>query len=129
MEQIIVASKICTVGFLWGITNPFLGEGARSVVKTDAPWWKIWVHIKSIFLSWRFVVPFLLNQCGSIVYYVLLGDLDLSICVPGANGVAFAVTGLSEYLLGMHQGPLLPILLGSVLIISGFALCIHAEHT
>eukprot|EP00397_Hematodinium_sp_SG-2012_P051932 GEMP01061139.1.p2 GENE.GEMP01061139.1~~GEMP01061139.1.p2 ORF type:complete len:139 (+),score=26.62 GEMP01061139.1:135-551(+) len=125
----VVAAKICVVGFLWGITNPFLGKGARTI-KVDAPWWKVWLHIKGILLNWRFVVPFLFNQCGSVVYYLLLGDLDLAICVPGANGVAFAVTGLTELLLfGMHRGAhMLPVLFGSLLIIAGFAICLHAEQ-
>ena len=40
----------------------------------------------------QFTLPFLLNQSGSVLYYLLLGSAELSLAVPISNASAFLFT-------------------------------------
>lgn len=41
-----------------------------------------------------------LNQLGSVVYFLTLPNVDLSLAVPVANSLTFVFTGLCGWLLG-----------------------------
>ncbi len=88
MQEIFLASGI---GLLWGITNPFLEQGAKGVSGGDEAesadkrrcflvrwalfFWRLFVNCK-------FFVPFALNQIGSLLFYYALGNSSiLAVCV------------------------------------------------
>ena len=48
----------------------------------------------------QYVVPFLCNLSGSILFFMTLNDAELSIAVPVANATTFASTALLSGLLG-----------------------------
>ena len=78
---------VLVVSLFWGITNPILrhysqgmrGEGVAS---------------DFLFLGSRpgYLVSLLANWTGSVLFYVLLRDGDLSLVSPLANGLTFVVT-------------------------------------
>ena len=79
VDQIIVAAA---VGLLWGITNPFLEHGAKTVNKETEKdkTSKANILIRSLSFLWnlvsnyQFLIPYLMNQLGSVLFYYALGN-------------------------------------------------------
>ncbi|CAD6196279.1 unnamed protein product [Caenorhabditis auriculariae] len=79
-------ASVLVVGFLWGATNPLLriaslenqDEGSKSL---SSPL-KKFIYA---FLNWRFSIPFLVNQLGSVLFHVLLVAFPVSVVVPCVN--------------------------------------------
>lgn len=46
----------------------------------------------------KYLLPFLLNQCGSVLYVSNLGNSDLSLIVPVTNGLTFAFTAITGWI-------------------------------
>ena len=80
MQEIFLASGI---GLLWGITNPFLEQGAKEISNQDNTQeenkrrcflvrWMLFFW--KLFINCRFFVPFALNQAGSLLFYYALGN-------------------------------------------------------
>ncbi|KAK3710164.1 hypothetical protein QZH41_010554, partial [Actinostola sp. cb2023] len=47
-----------------------------------------------------YMIPFLLNQSGSVLFYLTLASADLSLAVPITNSLTFLFTILTGKLLG-----------------------------
>lgn len=76
-ETIQNIGLLITVGVVWGVTNPFMEKGTQSSKdieekKNDFGWKSF---LKTI-TNFKFLVPFLLNQIGSLLYYFLLGKIS-----------------------------------------------------
>jgi hypothetical protein len=52
--------------------------------------------------NWRFSVPFLVNQSGSLLYFWLLGSAEISMAVPICNALTFIFTALAARLMGAY---------------------------
>ncbi|KFQ73880.1 Transmembrane protein 234, partial [Phaethon lepturus] len=50
------------------------------------------------------MVPFLLNQGGSLLFYLTLASADLSLAVPLCNSLALIVTLVTGRILGEDIG-------------------------
>ncbi|KFP86374.1 Transmembrane protein 234, partial [Apaloderma vittatum] len=50
------------------------------------------------------MVPFLLNQSGSLLFYLTLASTDLSVAVPLCNSLALIVTLVTGKILGEDIG-------------------------
>jgi drug/metabolite transporter (DMT)-like permease len=57
-------------------------------------------HIVSLFLNWKFVVPFVLNQLGSVAYAAAISSADISLVLPLCNALTLVVTAITARLLG-----------------------------
>ena len=91
------------VGLLWGFTNPFIKRGSEGIktlkVEDDARFprwfyevvylatrWQVPAMNSSLFLIEltlscpQFLLPFLLNMSGSVVYYLTLSTAGRSVC-------------------------------------------------
>ena len=85
----------------WGITNPFLKNGALGwVFSFSGQKLKIlrlekestlFGKIKRLVTNWQFLVPFGLNQFGSLFYYYSMGQYPISIAVTGNRDFYFVV--------------------------------------
>ncbi|XP_016388747.1 transmembrane protein 234 isoform X3 [Sinocyclocheilus rhinocerous] len=64
------------VAMLWGGTNPFLKKGTEGIegVQKDNKLLQFLAEIKFLFLNMKYLVPFLLNQSGSLVFYFTLAS-------------------------------------------------------
>ncbi len=82
------------VALVWGGTNPWLKRGSAGMEDIKCSNWLLQVLMELKFLAfrWSYVVPFLINQSGSILYYFTLGQADLSLAVPITNSLTFLVT-------------------------------------
>jgi multidrug transporter EmrE-like cation transporter len=75
------------VALVWGATNPFLRYYSQGVSGRG-------VGSDLRFLASRpgYLVSLLFNWSGSVLFYLLLRDGDLSVVSPLCNGLTFAIT-------------------------------------
>nr|CAD7200583.1 unnamed protein product [Timema douglasi] len=73
------------VGMLWGCTNPLIKKASAGIEKVNAP---------------NYLVPLVLNQAGSLLYFLALAKTDLSLSVPVANSLTFVFTALTGIAIG-----------------------------
>ncbi|NWV09724.1 TM234 protein, partial [Ptilonorhynchus violaceus] len=69
------------------------------------------------------LVPFLINQSGSLLFYLALASTDLSLAVPLCNSLALIVTLVTGRILGEDIGGKRAVA-GMLLTILGISLCI-----
>lgn len=81
----------CLIGLIWGSTNPFIRRGSLAVEAAQqqdgSSSAKAW-FIPALCLPW------LCNQLGSVLFVVLLGQVDISMAVPVANAISIAANAL-----------------------------------
>jgi len=110
---------------LWGVTNPFMRLGAKKAYKKNRKEWikkyKFTFIAPDFFLiitCWEYLLPFIINQLGSLGYYYTLKFIDLSIALPIVNTMTLLFSMLTGILLGERK-PDKHIWLGVVLILCG----------
>ncbi|NXY51563.1 TM234 protein, partial [Ceuthmochares aereus] len=69
------------------------------------------------------MVPFLLNQGGSLLFYLTLASTDLSLAVPLCNSLALIVTLVTGRILGEDIGGKRAVV-GMLLTVLGVTLCV-----
>ncbi|NXK87969.1 TM234 protein, partial [Formicarius rufipectus] len=69
------------------------------------------------------LLPFLLNQGGSLLFYLTLASTELSLAVPLCNSLALVVTLLTGRILGEELGGKRAVA-GMLLTILGVSLCV-----
>uniref|UniRef100_A0A8D2KXT0 Transmembrane protein 234 n=1 Tax=Varanus komodoensis TaxID=61221 RepID=A0A8D2KXT0_VARKO len=94
------------VAALWGGTNPFLKRGTEGLeqVRRKSQPIQLLAEMKFLCLNYKYVVPFALNQCGSLVYYLTLASADLTLAVPFCNSLALMFTLATGKVLGEAIG-------------------------
>ncbi|XP_050356248.1 transmembrane protein 234 homolog [Nymphalis io] len=112
-------------GVLWGCTNPFIRQGTKGLRKVQAKSWtgQVFAEVSFLVGNWRYVLPWLVNQIGSLVYLVVVQRVPLSLAVPAANSLAFAFTALTGSIVGTEEPLNQGSVFGIVLIGVGTALC------
>lgn len=83
------------------------------------------LEMKFLFLNWRYLLPFSVNQLGAVLYYLTISKADITLAVPITNSLTFLFTTLFGKLLGE------PIShwtwLGMALVVCGVALCVLSK--
>jgi hypothetical protein len=113
------------VGACWGLTTPFMraaalyvsftkdiqyAYGCRNYVPQEHPalsdpnnsWLKqkvlgIWFAVIGVLSRPAYAVPLLLNVTGSVWFFILIGQAELSLTVPITNSLAFLFTVVGEW--------------------------------
>ena len=112
------------VGALWGCTNPFLRSGSKDLVEGGEADGRSWFRrTLATLLNFRFIIPFALNQSGSMVYYYLLGTADITLASPICNSLTFAFTAITSWLLGEKLGSFFYTAIGIFLVVTGVTVC------
>lgn len=105
------------VAFLWGLTNPLMKQGSEGLnesnkSKSPSPSSKqknqdnsgllnkTYQDFKYLLFNYRYTVPFLVNQGGSLLYYWTLSTATLSVAVPLTNALTLVITVLTGRFLG-----------------------------
>ncbi|PHH68700.1 hypothetical protein CDD82_341 [Ophiocordyceps australis] len=126
------------VGLAWGLTTPFIRRAAREAPPAEAEAETeaasgLRLRIKkrckaAIDLLRRpaYLIPLLLNLTGSVWFFLLIGQAELSLTVPIVNTLAFLFTVLGEWyvegkVISKSTG------LGMLLSLSGIALCVYSK--
>ncbi|XP_077477903.1 transmembrane protein 234 [Stigmatopora argus] len=117
--------SLLLVSVLWGCTNPFLKRGTEGIehVNKMGKVAQFLAEIKFLFSNLKYLIPFVLNQSGSLVYYYTLSTTDLSLAVPVSNSLTFLWTLVTGKLLGENFGGKQAVA-GMFLTMVGITLCI-----
>ncbi|XP_033738195.1 transmembrane protein 234-like isoform X2 [Pecten maximus] len=113
------------VAAMWGGTNPLIKRGSKGVenVKEHNRIQQFLSELKFLFFNWKYLIPFSINQGGSVVYYLTLATADLSLAVPITNSLTFIFTSISGTLLG-EKPPSFETCVGMALVVCGVSLCV-----
>ncbi|GLD67782.1 transmembrane protein 234 [Lates japonicus] len=125
MVTIVELLSLLLVSVLWGCTNPLLKRGTEGIEKVSetSRVSQLLAEVKFLFSNIKYLVPFLLNQSGSVVYYYTLSTTELSFAVPVANSLTFLCTLLTGKLLGEEFGGKEAVA-GMFLTLAGVTLCV-----
>jgi len=100
------------VGLAWGFTTPFIRRAARThnppahATLDDPAVKNSWIKSKvygvfftviDLLRNPRYAVPLLLNLTGSVWFFLLIGQAELSLTVPIVNTMAFLFTVVGEW--------------------------------
>ena len=72
---------------------------------------------------------YILNQFGSVLFYIQLSKSDLTLAVPICNGLALVFSFVTSYFLGEPINKPLRTLLGASLVVAGVAICLTADES
>lgn len=61
------------------------------------------VYNRLPFVTLQYMLPFLFNQCGSVLYFLTLQDTDISLAVPVSNSLTFIFTAITGWFLGEEK--------------------------
>ena len=124
-------ASMVLVGALWGCTNPILRQGSVEAEKQQSvSSRRPRSFLKSsllAFLNFRVWLPYLLNQSGSIVFYILLANSDLSLAVPICNALALVFSFLTSAMLGESIDKPVRSFLGAALVLVGVTICVSSQ--
>ncbi len=113
------------VALVWGCTNPLLKKGSQGIEEVHGRnrLTQVLAELQFLALNWRYAVPFLVNQSGSLLYYLTLAEADISLAVPITNSLTFIVTTLAGRWLG-EEPPPAKTYCGMALVLCGVSLCV-----
>ena len=116
------------VALVWGVTNPLLKKGSVGVdnIQCSGRLHQLLSELWFLALRWQYAVPFLINQSGSVLYYLTIGQADISLAVPITNSLTFLVTSVAGRLMG-ERAPNSTTYLGVLLVLVGVALCVVSK--
>lgn len=118
------------VGFLWGVTNPLIKRGSSGIEattkSTNNKLYQALLELKFLVLRWQYILPFLLNQSGSLLYVYALQNSEISLAVPIAQSCTFLFTTLTALCL-REQMPNKLSFFGIALISIGINICIYSK--
>ena len=112
------------VALLWGITNPFIKRGAKGLenVKSSSKFGQFFKELGFLITQLKYIIPFIINQGGSLLYFLSLSNADISLAVPVTNSLTFVITAITGWFLGeekIHRN----MYMGMILILIGTVLC------
>ncbi|XP_003689713.2 transmembrane protein 234 homolog [Apis florea] len=115
---------LIVVAFIWGVTNPFIKKGAKGLenVKSSSKFGQFFKEFVFLITNLKYLVPFIINQSGSILYFLTLSKTDISLAIPVTNSLTFVVTAMTGSILGeekIHKNTYI----GMILILIGTILC------
>lgn len=91
------------VALIWGITNPFIKEGSKPIASKheDQHWLKRTItEIITLIMHPGYVIPFLCNIGGSVLYYFVLAHTDITYTAPVVNALTLVVSTVVSGMLG-----------------------------
>ncbi|XP_041359136.1 transmembrane protein 234 homolog [Gigantopelta aegis] len=129
MDNLGNAFWLTTVAAFWGLTNPFIKRGSRGVenIKRDNSVRQFLAELRFLFFNWKYLLPFVVNQFGSVLYYITLASADLTLAVPLTNSLTFIFTSISGRLLGekiQHWETYV----GMAFVVIGVLLCVISKY-
>lgn len=125
-SYLYIATCFVLVAMVWGCTNPLLRRGSEVVDPGPASTGVMatLTQLVRTLANWRFTVPFVINQSGSLLYFWLLGSTEISMAVPIVNSLTFIFTALAARMMGEQQRLTPSVIVGTALIGIGVAVCV-----
>ncbi|KAK9730208.1 putative transmembrane family 234 [Popillia japonica] len=124
-------SLLILVAVLWGSTNPLIKKGTSTVkivnVTHQSRFKRLLHEWQILLLNFSFIIPFGLNQLGSILYFFALQNVDISIAVPVTNSLTFIFTAITGIILGERK-PRKKTYIGILLILFGTCIICYDRY-
>lgn len=128
--------SLMMVGLIWGCTNPLVrrggadaGESAPATGHKNDSSSSSSTGVVAKFVGRiqrvQVLIPYLLNQSGSLVFYYLLSTSDLSLAVPICNGLALVFSALTSHVLGERVDKPIRAIVGISLVVCGVCICVY----
>ncbi|KAI8624452.1 integral membrane protein [Xylariaceae sp. FL1651] len=129
------------VGLAWGLTTPFIRRAARDhnppthplLTRSDveASWLKSKLYgaffaVADLLRNPRYAVPLLINLTGSVWFFLLIGQAELSLTVPIVNTLAFLFTVLGDWWVDKKVISR-DTWIGMLLSLCGIGLCVYSK--
>ncbi|XP_014662787.1 PREDICTED: transmembrane protein 234-like isoform X2 [Priapulus caudatus] len=116
---------LCTVAVLWGFTNPLMKKFSAGLenIKSAGAVTQFLCELHFLMFNWKYMVSFLTNIGGSVLYYVSLSSADVSLASPITNALTFIVTIATSRQLGENVGGT-KVFIGMLLVVIGVFLCV-----
>ena len=126
------------VGILWGCSNPFIKHAQSTIDKSSGELSQaqetsqhshiimtVYEEIYSLITKPKLLLPFIINQSGSLVYYYLLSSEPITMASPICNSLTFIFTALTGQCL-FHEEIKHPLCIfaGVILILIGIYICL-----
>ncbi len=119
-DDIRRAVSYLLVASLWGITNPYLKKAATTSTSTNGSQEPTVLEtVFSLLMDHKKLVPFIFNQCGSLMFYYLLASEPVMIAAPLCNALTFAFTAIAAYCLGERPNSPGLMFLGVICVLAG----------
>jgi len=120
---------LVVVGIIWGCTNPLMKLGSKGI--TEIPpkgnaFLQFFAEFYFLITRWKYLLPFLINLSGSVVFYKSLSNTDISLVVPITNSLTFLFTILMGWILGeevLHRWSFL----GMFFVVLGVTICVSSK--
>jgi Putative transmembrane family 234 len=126
------AASLVVVGAFWGCTNPLLLRGSNEVVSSskkncnsERP------TLLEQLTKFRYVavwLPYVLNQCGSLVFYLTLSQTGLSLAGPACNALALVFSVATSWYIGESIQRPVPTVIGAACVMVGVAICCASQQ-
>ncbi len=116
---------IFAVGILWGCTNPFIkrAQAALSDHNKENTRNNALSFIRQLIQNPVLAAPFVINQIGSLFFYLLLATEKVSVASPMCNALALAFTAATGYFLGEKYKSPAQMAVGIILVYVGVMIC------
>lgn len=91
------------VALIWGSTNVLMKLGSAGVTSLPKRSSSLLAFIHEfifLFTRPRYVLPFLVNISGSVLFYYSLSQADMTLVVPIVNSLTFIFTTIVSKLVG-----------------------------
>lgn len=129
------------VGLAWGLTTPFIRRAAKThnppehplLARSDVQASRLKSRLYGAFFgvvdllrNTRYAVPLLINLTGSVWFFLLIGQAELSLTVPIVNTLAFLFTVLGDWWVDKKVIDR-NTWIGMMLSLTGIALCVQSK--
>jgi len=129
------------IGLAWGFTTPFIRRAARTHTPRAHPilesaavkesWFKSKIYgaffgVIDLLRNPRYAIPLVINLTGSVWFFLLIGQAELSLTVPITNSMAFLFTVIGEWWVEKKVISR-DTWIGMTLSLCGIALCVKSK--
>ena len=134
MVNVSEALSLLLVGVFWGCTNPFMRKGfietkSNTQQEKDNDGLKSFILNKLVLLvNIKVWLPYLLNQCGSLLYYKTLASSNLTLSVPICNALSLVFSCITSALLGERMNKPKRAIFGVILVLLGVGVCMYSSE-
>ena len=113
------------VGALWGCSNPFLKRATQFPDENTRN--SVFETLRLFIQNPHALIPFFINQCGSLLFYYVLATGDVTAASIICNSITFAFTGITAWCLGEQIHSFQFLIIGVLLVLFGTIICYHSS--
>ncbi|XP_076263355.1 transmembrane protein 234 homolog isoform X2 [Rhynchophorus ferrugineus] len=93
--------SLILVSALWGVTNPVIKKNSIGItnIKSESHIKQLYLDIIYLFTNSWYIIPMLINQLGSVLFFVTLQYVDLTLAIPISNSLTLFFTACADFVL------------------------------